>query len=73
MLSPVAVLGRVNVRLAGGFYACRAHREPASAARFVALADELTPPSFAAFLHVAVYEGMRPGELDALRWDRIDL
>ncbi len=25
-------------------------------ARFVALADELTPPSFAAFLHVAVYE-----------------
>jgi integrase len=38
----------------------------------VALADELTPPSFAAFLHVAVYEGMRPGELDALRWDRID-
>jgi integrase len=41
-------------------------------ARFVALADELTPPSFAAFLHTAVYEGMRPGELDALRWDRID-
>ena len=35
-------------------------------ARFVQLADELTPPSFAAFLHVAVYEGMRPGELDAL-------
>ena len=44
----------------------------ADIARFVALADELTPPSFAAFLHVAVYEGMRPGELDALRWDRID-
>jgi integrase len=41
-------------------------------ARFVALADELTPPSFAAYLHTAVYEGMRPGELDALRWDRID-
>jgi integrase len=41
-------------------------------ARFVAAADELTPPSFAAFLDVAVHEGMRPGELDALRWDRID-
>lgn len=41
-------------------------------ARFVSLADELTPPSFATYLHTAVYEGMRPGELDALRWDRID-
>jgi integrase len=41
-------------------------------ARFVALADELTPPSFAAYLDVAVYEGMRPGELDALRWTKID-
>jgi integrase len=44
----------------------------ADIARFVALADELTPPSFAAYLHTAVYEAMRPGELDALRWDRID-
>jgi integrase len=42
-------------------------------ARFVALADQLTPPSFAAYLDVAVYEGMRPGELDALRWSKIDL
>ena len=42
------------------------------AAHFVALADELTPPSFAAYLLVAVYEGMRPGELDALRWSKID-
>jgi integrase len=41
-------------------------------ARFVALADELTPPSFAAFLHTAVYEGMRPGELDALSWEQLD-
>jgi integrase len=40
--------------------------------RFIELADELTPPSFAAYLHTAVYEGMRPGELDALRWDHID-
>jgi integrase len=41
-------------------------------ARLVQLADELTPPSFAAYLDVAVHEGPRPGELDALRWDRID-
>jgi integrase len=41
-------------------------------ARFVALADELTPPSFAGYLNTAVYEGMRPGELDALRWSKID-
>jgi integrase len=41
-------------------------------ARFLELADALTPPSFAAYLDVAVHEGMRPGELDALRWDRID-
>jgi integrase len=41
-------------------------------ARFVALADELTPPSFAAYLDVGIHEGMRSGELDALRWDRID-
>jgi integrase len=40
--------------------------------RFIALADELTPPSFAAYLDVAVHEGMRPGELDALRWPKID-
>jgi integrase len=38
----------------------------------VQLGEELTPPSFAAFLDVGVHEGMRPGELDALRWDHID-
>ena len=42
------------------------------AARLVALADELTPPSFAAYLHTDAYEGVRPGELDALRWDDLD-
>jgi len=41
-------------------------------ARFLAYADELTPPSFAAFLAVGSYEGMRPGELDALRWPKIE-
>jgi integrase len=45
----------------------------AEIARFIALADELTPPSFAAYLDVAVHTGMRPGELDALRWSKIDL
>jgi integrase len=39
--------------------------------RLVALARELTPPSFAAFLEFAMVEGPRPSELDALRWERI--
>jgi integrase len=42
------------------------------AARMIELADELTPPTFAAYLHFAIHEGTRPGEGDALRWDRID-
>jgi integrase len=53
----------------------RAKRRPptqAEASKLIALGDELTPPSFAAYLDVAVYEGMRPGELDALRWTKID-
>jgi integrase len=41
-------------------------------AQFIQLADTLTPPSFAAYLDVAVFEGMRPGELDALRWEKVD-
>lgn len=45
----------------------------AEMARFIAVADELTPPSFAAYLDVAVHTGIRPGELDALRWSKIDL
>jgi integrase len=44
----------------------------AEAARMVAFADELTPPSFAAYLDVSIHEGARPGELDALRWDDLD-
>jgi integrase len=44
----------------------------AEAARMVALADQLCPPSFAGYLDVAVHEGARPGELDALRWDDLD-
>lgn len=41
-------------------------------ARLVALADELTPSSFAAYIDVACHEGMRPGELDGLRWAKVD-
>lgn len=35
-------------------------------------AYDVCGPSFAAWLQVACYTGMRPGELDALRWDRVD-
>jgi integrase len=44
----------------------------AEAARLIALADKLTPPSFAAYLDAAIHEGPRPGELDALMWDDLD-
>jgi integrase len=53
----------------------RRHVQPPTqldAARLIALADELTPPSFAAYLHFAIHEGTRPGETDALRCDRLD-
>ncbi len=35
-------------------------------------ARRLSGPSFAAWLQVAAFTGLRPGELDALRWERID-
>ena len=44
----------------------------AETAHLVALADDLTPPSFAAYLDVAIHEGTRPGELDALMWTDLD-
>jgi integrase len=40
--------------------------------RLIQLGDELAPPSFAGYLDVAVHEAMRPGELDALRWTKVD-
>lgn len=40
--------------------------------RMASLADELTPPSFAAYLFTTAWQGIRPGESDALRWDRLD-
>lgn len=35
-------------------------------------ARELTSPSFAAWLQVAAFTGIRPTELDALRWEAVD-
>jgi integrase len=35
-------------------------------------ARRVSCPSFAAWLQVAAFTGMRPGELDALRWERVD-
>lgn len=39
--------------------------------QMVQIAHELTPPSFAAYLEFACLTGGRPGELDALTWDRV--
>jgi integrase len=36
-------------------------------------AHQLTFPAFAAWLQVAAFTGMRPGELDALRWTSVHL
>jgi integrase len=41
-------------------------------ARMIAAADELTPPSFAAYLLTACWSAARPGELDALQWCDLD-
>jgi hypothetical protein len=38
----------------------------------IAHARQLACLSFAAWLQVAAFTGLRPGELDALRWERID-
>lgn len=40
--------------------------------RMLEVAEELTPPSFAAWLHIGCHEAMRPGELDGLRWSKVD-
>lgn len=50
------------------------HRQPPDEKamwRMLAKARELTPPSFADYLEVACFTGMRPGELDALQWPQI--
>jgi len=46
--------------------------DQATVARMLAAADDLTPPSFAAYLVTACYSAARPGELDALRWTDVD-
>ena len=53
----------------------RRDQQPPSEAqvwRMIAHARTLACPSFAAWLQVAAFTGMRPGELDALRWERVD-
>jgi integrase len=39
----------------------------------IAAAKDIAGPGFSAWLQVACFTGMRPGELDALRWPRVDL
>jgi integrase len=54
----------------------RRHERPPSEAevwRLIGCARKLATPSFAAWLQVAAFTGMRPGELDALRWENVDL
>jgi integrase len=46
--------------------------DQATVARMIALAEELTPPSFAAYLLTACWSAARPGELDALKWTDLD-
>jgi len=46
--------------------------DQATVARMIATADELAPPSFAAYLLTACWSAARPGELDALRWADVD-
>jgi len=41
--------------------------------RIIRCAQELASPSFAAWLQVAAFTGLRPGELDALRRINVDL
>lgn len=46
--------------------------DQAATARMIAAADELTPPSFAAYLLTACWSAARPGELDGLQWVDLD-
>jgi len=54
----------------------RPHEQPPSEEqvwKIIRSARELTTPSFAAWLQVAAFTGLRPGELDALRRVNVDL
>ena len=53
----------------------RRDRQPPTEAQvweLIASAEDVSFPSFGAWLQVAAFTGMRPGELDALRWERVD-
>jgi integrase len=53
----------------------RAGEDPPSeeqVAGMIGHAHQITAPGFAAWLEVAAWSGMRPGELDAMRWDWVD-
>lgn len=53
----------------------RADKQPPTEAQVWELihhARRLSGPHFAAWLQVAAFVGMRPGELDALRWEHVD-
>lgn len=53
----------------------RANEDPPSEEQVGEMLDRargITAPGFAAWLHVAAWSGMRPGELDAMRWDWVD-
>ncbi len=54
----------------------RRHEQPPSEElvwKIIRCAHELATPSFAAWLQVAAFTGLRPGELDALRRANVDL
>ena len=54
----------------------RRHQQPPSEEqvwKLIRCARELACPSFAAWLQVAAFTGLRPGELDALRRENVDL
>jgi integrase len=54
----------------------RRHEQPPSEEqvwKLIRCARELASPSFAAWLQVAAFTGLRPGELDALRRTNVDL
>ena len=54
----------------------RRHEQPPSEEqvwKLIHCAHELASPSFAAWLQVAAFTGLRPGELDALRRTNVDL
>jgi integrase len=53
----------------------RKHQDPPTEAKvweMIGAARQLRNPAFAAWLQTACFTGMRPGELDALKWDDVD-